>query len=116
MAYITRANFKRISYQLNEKQYDGELEIVCEEIPQLHFAYFNKAEKQAILAFKEFILHPEIILQPEYRKLNKKDTKTYVFESVAAYHCNIECDKLHQDFNGVLLPTKIKEQGDEKMG
>ena len=91
MAYITRANFKRISYKLNEKRYDGELEIVCEEIPQVHFEYFNKTEKQAILAFKEFVLHPEIILQPEYRKLRKMDTKTYVFESVAAYHCNMDC-------------------------
>ena len=115
MAYITRANFKRISYKLNEKRYDGELEIVCEEIPQVHFEYFNKTEKQAILAFKEFVLHPEIILQPEYRKLRKMDTKTYVFESVAAYHCNMDCDKLNQDFNGVLLPEKIKKQGDEKI-
>ncbi len=115
MAYITRANFKRISYQLNEKQYDRDLVIVCEEIPQVHFEYFNKAEKQAILAFKEFVLHPEIILQPEYRRLRKMDTKTYVFESVAAYHCNLDCDKLNQDFNGVLLPEKIKKQGDEKI-
>lgn len=115
MAYITRANFKRISCQLNEKQYDGELVIVCEDIPQLQFEYFNRAEKKAILAFKEFVLHPDIILQPEYRKLNKKDTKTYVFESVAAYHSNIDCDKLHQDFNGILLPEKIKNQGDAKI-
>lgn len=115
MAYITRANFKRISFHLNEKQYDGEQAIVCEEIPQIHFEYFNKSERQALQAFKEFVLHPEIILKPEYHKLRKVDTKTYVFESVAAYHCDINCEKLNQDFNGILLPDKIKEQGDEKI-
>lgn len=115
MAYITRANFKRISFHLNEKQYDGEQAIVCEEIPQIHFEYFNKSERQALQAFKEFVLHPEIILNPEYHKLRKVDTKTYVFESVAAYHCDINCEKLNQDFNGILLPDKIKEQGDEKI-
>ncbi len=115
MAYITRANFKRISWSLNDKQYKGELVVVCEELPQLRFDYLNKCEKQALLAFKEFVLNPEIILKPEYRRLNNIDTKQFVFEGTSAYHCDAECDLLNKDFDGILLPKKIKEKGDAKV-
>ena len=119
MAYITRANFRRISYQLNEQQIikldDTNNVILCEDIPSLKFDYLNKMEKQMLLAFKEFVLHPEIIFKPEYNKLNTHDTKKYIFESVAAYHFDPDCEKLNQDFNGLLLPDTIKEQGDDKI-
>ena len=50
MAYITRANFRRISYQLNEQQIikldDTNNVILCEDIPSLKFDYLNKMEKQ----------------------------------------------------------------------
>ena len=119
MAYITRANFRRISYQLNEQQMikldNTNNVILCDDIPSLKFDYLNKMEKQMLLAFKEFVLHPEIIFKPEYNKLNTHDTKKYIFESVAAYHFDPDCEKLNQDFNGLLLPDKIKEQGDDKI-
>ena len=119
MAYITRANFRRISYQLNNQKIvkldDVDNVILCEDIPSIKFDYLNKKEKQKLLAFKEFVLHPEIIFKPEYNKLNTNDTKKYIFESVAAYHFDPDCEKLNQDFNGLLLPDKIKEQGDDKI-
>ena len=119
MAYITRFNFKRISHQLDEKKIINTDNIdsilLCEDLPNIKFAYMNKLEKQGLLAFKEFVLHPEIIFNPEYRKVKFKDTKMFVFETPAAYHLDSNCSKLHQDFNGVLLPDKIKEQGDEKI-
>ena len=119
MAYITRANFRRISYQLNNHKIvrpnNTDDVILCEDIPLLKFEYLNKMEKQMLLAFKEFVLHPEIIFEPEYNKLNTQDTKKYIFESVAAYHFDLDCEKLNQDFSGLLLPEKIKDQGDEKI-
>ena len=48
MAYITRANFRRISYQLNDQKIvkldDVENVILCEDIPSIKFDYLNKKE------------------------------------------------------------------------
>ena len=117
MAYITRANFKSISRHLDAKKIINKENIdsilLCEDLPEIKFTYMNKMEKQSLLAFKEFVLNPEIIFNPEYRKNIFVDTKMYVSEIPAAYHIDPSCSKLHQDFSGVLIPTKIKEQGED---
>ena len=119
MAYITRFNFKRISNQLDAKKIINKDNIdsilLCEDLPNLKFAYMNTLEKQGLLAFKEFVLHPEIILNLEYSKIKFEDKKKYVFETPAKYHLDPNCSKLHQDFHGILIPNKIKEQGDEQI-
>lgn len=119
MAYITRFNFKRISNRLDAKKIINKDNIdsilLCEDLPDIKFGYLNKVEKQGLLAFKEFVLNPEIIFNPEYRKIRFEDTKTFVFENPSAYHLDPNCSQLHKDFNAPLIPNKIKEQGDEKI-
>lgn len=119
MAYITQFNFKRISNLLDAKKIINKDNIdsilLCEDLPAIKFGYLNKIEKQGLLAFKEFVLHPEIVFNPEYRKIKFVDTKRFVFEFPAAYHLDPECSNLHQDFDGIAIPEKIREQGDEKI-
>jgi hypothetical protein len=119
MAYITQYNFKRISNLLDAKKIINKDNIdsilLCEDLPAIKFGYLNKIEKQGLLAFKEFVLHPEIIFNAEYRKIKFVDTKRFVFEIPAAYHLDPECSNLHQDFDGIEIPDKIREQGDEKI-
>ena len=69
MAYITQYNFKRISNLLDAKKIINKDNIdsilLCEDLPAIKFGYLNKIEKQGLLAFKEFVLHPEIIFNAE---------------------------------------------------
>ena len=118
-AYITQYNFKHISNLLDAKKIINKDNIdsilLCEDLPTTKFGDLNKIEKQGLLAFKEFVLHPEIIFNAEYRKIQFVDTKRFIFEFPAAYHLDPKCSNLHQDFDGIEIPNKIRELGDEKI-
>ena len=84
---------------------------MCEDFPTEKYIFLNKAEKRKLLMFKKILTHPEIAVDSAYQRVEFHDTHTYVDEFRPAYHKNPKCERLLHDFDGVVIPQKIREKG-----
>jgi len=119
MAYITRANYKKILQKINSKllisEEDLEKECLCEDYPQMKLTCLNKTDKRELLLFKKVLTNPEIAIDTKYQRVDFEDTYTYVDEFRPAYHKDPQCSRLLHDFDGVRIPEKIKSLDKEKI-
>jgi len=79
------------------------------------------------LAYKEFIMNPEklleIILKNDtiigygvYKKINVVDNYEYVYEGKKpCYHKSFECERLNSKFKNFKIPNEIKQMGIQKI-
>jgi hypothetical protein len=109
MAYITSFNAARIirETELNNLEIDG-------SIYKREIYFFNRFEKNELLAFKELISNPEVFVTEYFHPISIGDTETYVFEysgKKPSYHRVHDCFFLHQDFKNMKIPNPIKEAG-----
>ena len=118
MAYITNANFRRITRELdvpNGKDFTFD-DIVIWQSPKGTVLdkdqpyIFGWWEVNKLLAFKEFCKH-------FYRKIEKpQDSFRYIdAERSPAYHCDINCEAMHSSLRRIEIPESIRKQGKEKV-
>lgn len=111
MAYITTANSRKIIQKI-----DFRVSAFTGEVYLKPIYFFNKYEEQSLLAIKEMLENPTRFFQDYYKHLIKVDSFTFVFENTnPAYHLNFECPRLHADFKNYLIPTEIKERGQDEI-
>ena len=119
MAYITRANYKKILQKIDSKllisEDDLEKECLCEDYPQMRLYFLNRTDKRELLLFKKVLTNPEIAIDTKYKRVDYEDTYTYVDEFRPAYHKDPQCSRLLHDFDGVRIPEKIKSLDKEKI-
>ena len=125
MAYITNANFRRITREFDvprDKDFTFDDIIIWESpngkvINKNHSYIFGWYEVNKLLLFKEFCKNTNLAVKHFYRKIEKPlDSYRYIdAEKSPAYHCDINCEALHSSFHRIEIPEKIREQGKEKV-
>lgn len=106
--YITKANSARISNKIDKSK----LENLKRDIYKSKIYMFNKNEEMKLLAIQEFFDNPEKFIKEFYNEVQNKDTFRYVWEGIApAYHTNINCEKLNNEYLNYEIPTEIRERG-----
>lgn len=125
MAYITNANFRRITREFDVP--DGKNftfdDIVIWRSPKGavvdkdHPFIFGWWEVNRLLAFKEFCKDADLAVKHFYKKIEKpQDSFKYIEpERSPAYHCNINCEAMHSSLQRIEIPETIREQGKEKV-
>lgn len=125
MAYITNANFRRITRELNvpkDKNFKFDDIIIWESpngktIDKNNPSIFGWWEVNDLLAFKEFCKDAKMAVKHFYKKIEKpQDSYRYIdAERCPAYHCDINCEAMHSPFHRIEIPEIIREQGQEKV-
>ena len=125
MAYITNANFRRITRELNvpkDKNFKFDDIIIWESsngkiIDKNNPSIFGWWEVNDLLAFKEFCKDAKMAVNHFYHKIEKpQDSFRYIdAERCPAYHCDINCEAMHSSFHRIEIPEIIREQGQEKV-
>lgn len=125
MAYITNANFRRITRELKaprDKNFKFDDIIIWESpngkvIDKNNPSIFGWWEVNDLLAFKEFCKDAKMAVNHFYRKIEKpQDSYRYIdAERCPAYHCDINCEAMHSSFHRIEIPEIIREQGQEKV-
>jgi hypothetical protein len=112
MAFITKANSKRILSLINLKAVAN---IEC-EVYKKPIYFLNKSEVKYLQAMQLLLKDPEKFAFEVYKPIVNEDTLRYVFESKQApcYHLNQECPNLNAVFKNFEIPFEIKERVREK--
>jgi hypothetical protein len=111
MAFITLANASSIVYKSEIKNLDLHGEIYKRKI-----YFYSKFEKNALLAIKELLEHPEEYFTEIYEPFEPEDTYTMVYEGQKpAYHKSAECEFLHSDYENFEIPDEIRTEGKDKV-
>lgn len=124
--YITNYNFKRITNGFevpedNNFKFDDTIIWTApngKSIDQNNpTALFAKWDINDLLLFKAFCKNTRLAVGTFYRKLEKpRDSFRYVQpEKSPSYHNNSNCERLHAEFEGTLIPQEIWDQGIEKV-
>lgn len=121
MAYITNANLNKIYKGINPSVVISDEELtnflngvdLTEEQKNILEEIILIDEKKALLALEMFLQNPRLIIDKKLIRLDWKDSYKYVHEFNPAYHANINCNKLHKDFEGIQIPEFIREKGVE---
>ena len=129
--YITKANFKKIIYHLDipegfkfddmiiwttPKGVDIKYEYNPND-PNLISKMFSYREKASLLAFKALCKGDECIIEYIYNKIEKPiDSLLYVQpEKSPAYHTDPNCPAMKSDYERIIIPLQIREQGKDKV-
>lgn len=125
MAYITNANFRRITRELNtpdEKEFTFNDIVIWESpkgkvIDQKHPYIFGWWEANQLLTFKEFCKDANMAVSHFYRKIEKpQDSYRYIEpEKSPAYHRDENCEAMKSSLHQIKIPQEIWEQGKEKV-
>lgn len=121
MAYITIANSIKITNSLNLMDLRLQGEIYDKPI-----YIFNRLEQQSLLAYKEFVMNPEKLIEiihqdgnveyGTYKKVDVIDNYKYVYEGKKpCYHQSLECERLKAEFKNFTIPDVIKQMGVKKI-
>ena len=112
MAFITKANSKRILSSINLKAVTN---IEC-EVYKKPIYFLNKSEVKYLQAMQLLLKDPEKFAFEVYKPIVNKDTFRYVFESKQSpcYHLNQECPNLNAVFKNFEIPFEIKDRVREK--
>lgn len=109
MAYITRANVTRITFESDLQSLD-----LKGEIYKIPIYFFSKYEENALLAIQELLKDPEKYFTEIYVPYKPTDTYRYVYEErPPAYHKHVDCPRLNSDYQNFEIPNEIREKGAE---
>jgi len=110
MAFITIANAQSIIYKMDIKQANLKGKLYNRPI-----YFFSEFEKNSLLAIQELLKDPKKFFTEYYVPLKIKDTFTYVYEGgKPAYHKSIDCGLLRSNYQNFIIPSEIREQGQQK--
>lgn len=125
MAYITNANFRRITKEFDvpkDKDFKFDDIVIWKSpkgkvVDKNHPYIFGWWEVNKLLAFKEFCKDTNLAVKHFYRKIEKpQDSFKYIdAEKSPAYHCDINCKAMHSSLKRIEIPECIREQGKEKV-
>lgn len=125
MAFITNANFRRITREFKvpkDRNFTFDDIVIWESpngkiVDRKHPFIFGWWEVNKLLTFKELCKNTNLAVKHFYRKIEKPhDSFRYIdAERSPAYHCNINCEAMHSSFHRIEIPEVIREQGKEKV-
>lgn len=112
MAFITKANYKKILRKVDLSQI-GEIAGTVYKKP---IYYLSKNEEKYLLLMQALVKDPEKFAVEFYKPVLNKDTFTYVYESEQppSYHLNKSCDRLNSTFKNFIIPFEIKARVRER--
>lgn len=105
MAYITKSNAIKILKNIHLMSIN-----LAGDVYKKQIFFFNRFEKNELLAFKELIKNPTSFVKDYYEPLSREDTRTYIYEKSnkkPAYHKDSECHLLHSEFRNVRIPESL---------
>lgn len=114
MAYITKANSKRILRKINL----NDIPDIEGNVYKKPIYFLSKGETKFLLLMKSFLKEPEKFAIEVYHPIVNRDTFQYVFESEQppSYHSNYNCERLTSKFKNFEIPFEIKARVREKSG
>lgn len=114
MAYITKANSKRILKRINLNSIP-DIEGTVYKKP---IYFLSKWETKYLLLMQSLLKEPEKFAVEVYQPVINKDTYHYVFESEQppAFHTNKDCERLRAKFKNFEIPFEIKARVKEQGG
>ena len=125
MAYITNANFRRITREFDvpkDKNFSFNDIVIWESpngkvVDKKNPYIFSWWEVNELLTFKEFCKDTKMAVEHFYRKIEKPlDSLKYVDpERCPAYHCDRNCEAMHSSLQRIEIPEEIREQGKDKV-
>lgn len=112
MAYITKANSKRILSKINLRDIpdmDG-------EVYKKPIYFLSKWEAKYLLLMQSLLKDPSKFAIEVYRPVVNKDTFQYIYESEQppSYHSNKSCERLTSRFKNFEVPPEIKLRARER--
>ena len=129
--YITKSNFKRIIRQIEvpeEFSFDdvvlwvnpngNEIKVsVDSPNNQIFIKIFSQNEKKRLLAFKAICKGDKRLIRYVYNKIESPiDSYKYVqVEKSPSYHSDADCNAMKSDFQKVIIPEQIQNQGASKV-
>lgn len=125
MAYITNANFRRITREFDvpkDKNFSFDDIVIWESpngnvVDKKHPYIFGWWEVNELLTFKEFCKDTKMAVEHFYRKIEKpQDSFKYIDpERRPAYHCDRNCEAMHSSLHRIEIPEIIRVQGKDKV-
>lgn len=108
MAYITKANSKRILRKINL----NDIPDIEGKVYKKPIYFLSKWETKYLLLMQSLLKEPEKFAIEVYHPVVNKDTFQYVYESEQppSYHSNINCERLNSKFKNFEIPFEIKER------
>ena len=112
MAYITKANSKRILRKINLK----DIPDIVGEVYKKPIYFLSKWEAKYLLLMQSLLKEPEKFAIEVYHPVVNRDTFQYVYESEQppSYHSNKNCERLTSKFKNFEIPFEIKARAREK--
>lgn len=112
MAYITKANSKRILRKINL----NDIPDIAGEVYKKPIYFLSKWETKYLLLMQSLLKEPEKFAIEVYHPVVNKDTFQFVFESEQppSYHSNINCERLTSKFKNFEIPFEIKARVRER--
>jgi hypothetical protein len=102
--YITKSNFERIA---NKKRLEDE-QVDYENLYDSSLGFiFSVPELRGLYIYREFLKNPNLFIYA-LEKNNNQTGMDWVWEgSAPAFHCNKDCDRLHNDYINVEIPDVV---------
>lgn len=127
--YITKANFKRIIYELDIPEWYTFDDVIIWTTPSGYDIKYSKdstypisrmfsnKEKVSLLAFKAFCKGDAGLIEYIYKKVEKPtDSLRYIQpEKSPSYHSDPNCPAMKSDYERIVIPSQIREQGKDKV-
>lgn len=106
MAFITKANSKRILRKINL----NDIPDIEGDVYKKPIYFLSKWETKYLLLMQSLLKEPEKFAIEVYQPVVNKDTFQYVFESEQppSYHSNKSCERLTSNFKNFEVPFEIK--------
>ena len=112
MAYITKANSKRILRKINL----NDIPDIAGEVYKKPIYFLSKWETKYLLLMQSLLKEPEKFAIEVYHPVVNRDTFQYVFESEQppSYHSNKNFERLTSKFKNFEIPFEIKARVRER--
>lgn len=112
MAYITKANSKRILSKINL----NDIPDIEGEVYKKPIYFLSKWETKYLLLMKSLLKDPSKFAIEVYKPVVNKDTFHYIYESEQppSYHSTTSCERLTSKFKNFEVPFEIKARARER--
>lgn len=112
MAYITKANSKRILRRINVT----DIPDIAGEVYKKPIYFLSKWETKYLLLMQSLLREPDKFSVEVYQPVVSKDTFRYIFESgqPPSYHSNKNCERLTSRFKNFEVPFEIRARVKER--
>jgi hypothetical protein len=113
MAFITKANSKRILRKVNINAIPD----IYDDVYKEPINCFSRWEIKNLLVMKSFLKNPEKFFIEIYDPIINSDTFTYIFESEQSpsYHSSINCPRLKSKFRNFVIPFEIRDRVSKRL-